>query len=109
MQDNIAKAKIDLIAELGIDQLPEDKKEEVLIQIGEIVQQRIIERFVKEMPEDKADQFLAMIADEATEQSAVDAFVAENVPQADEFVLEEIAQYKEESLNLFKDIAGKTE
>lgn len=106
MQENIAKAKIDLITELGIDQLPQEAKEKILIQMGEIVQQRIIDRFIKELPEDKTDHFLQLIADEAVQQPTIDAFIEEFVPQADDLVLEEIARYKEESLELFKNMTS---
>jgi hypothetical protein len=105
MQQNIDNAKIDLITELGINELPQEKQDEILLQIGEILQQRIIDRFVSEMPEDKTEEFLVLIANDGTDQKVVDDFIAINLPKADEFILDEIGKYKEESIELFKQMS----
>jgi len=109
MKKDIENAKIDLISELGVDQMPKEKQEEILAQMGDIMQQRIIERFVQEIPEEEQDKFLEMISSDATEQSVIDDFITQHIPQSEDLILEEIGKYKEESIKLFQQIAGDSE
>ena len=56
LKKNIQDAKIDLVKELGIDKLSKKKQEKLLMQMGEVLQQRIILRIIEEFPEDKKDE-----------------------------------------------------
>ncbi len=108
LKENIKAAQIDLIKELGINELPEEQREETLIQMGEIIQQRIVLRIVTELPEDKKVEFADVINSDDEKGEAVDAFLQENLPGIEELILDEIGKYKTE-MKEFMDSAGKEE
>jgi transcriptional regulator of heat shock response len=97
LQDNIKAAQIDMVAELGIDKLPEAQQKDLLVQISEVLQQRIVLRLVEEMPDEKRDEFTQVLEKSKEDQSAVEKFLAENIPKLEEIVVEEIGKYKKEA------------
>ena len=103
LQDNIKAAQIDLIAELGINKLPEAQQKELLIQISEVLQQRIVLRLVEEMPEEKKGEFASVLEKNKEDQGAVEKFLSENIPDLEQIVLDEIGKYKTEAKKFIDD------
>jgi len=95
LKQKIEAAQIDLIKELGIDQLDQVKKEELLQQIGEVLQQRIVLRIMEELPEEKIDEFNEILKKAQENPDALDQFLIANIPGVDDLVLEEIGDYKQ--------------
>lgn len=98
LKENIKAAQIDLVKELGIDKLPQPQKEEMLSQISEIIQQRVVLRIVEELPEDKKDDFANVVNESTEKPDAVDQFLGENLPNLEEIILDEIGKYKTEMM-----------
>jgi len=85
-----------LIAELGLNELPPEKQEEMLLRIGELVQQNMILRVLHEMNEsDKIEfeQIMAQADDEKILQLLESKFSNFN-----DLIAEEIAKFKEAAL-----------
>jgi galactose-1-phosphate uridylyltransferase len=107
LKKNIQDAKIDLVKELGIDILPKEKQEELLVQMGEVLQQRIVLRIVEEFPEEKKDELLKIFESKDKSPDEINAFIESNLPNAEQLVLDEIGTYKRESVEFTSDILGE--
>lgn len=107
LKENIKAAQIDLIKELGINELPQQQREETLLQMGEIIQQRIVLRIVAELPEDKKEAFANVVNSEDESGEAIDAFLEENLPNLEELVLDEIGKYKKEMKEFMDNAVGE--
>ncbi len=82
-----------IIEELGLEDLPQEKQEEFLVKIGEVVMKRIyletMERLEKEDQEKLVD-----VMDKNPE--GVETFLKEKFPDYDEFVKKVVDDFKEE-------------
>lgn len=107
LKENIKAAQIDLIKELGINELPQEQREETLLQMGEIIQQRIVLRIVAELPEDKKEAFANVVNSEDESGEAVDTFLGENLPNLEEIILDEIGKYKKEMKEFMNNAIGE--
>ncbi len=102
LKENIKAAQIDLVKDLGIDQLDQAQKEEILTQIGEILQQRIVLRIVKELPEEKQDEFQAVLEKAQDDPGQLDKYLEENIPGVEAMILAEIGEYKKGASDFMK-------
>lgn len=93
---NIKAAQMDLVKELGIDQLPREQQEELLVQISEVMQQRIVLRLVGELPENKKEEFGKIVEENKEDPQPMENFLRENIPDVEEKILDEIGKYKVE-------------
>jgi len=84
----------DILKELGIDQLPLERQEEVLTAMTEAVLKRIILRLVGELAEEKRAQ-LEEIGD-AGDSAKISEFLAANIPNHEALVHEEVAKFKKD-------------
>lgn len=85
--------KMNLLEELGITSLPEEKKSELLHAMAETLGQRITLRAIEALSEEDANK-LKQLADENSEASG--QFLEEHVPNLAELVKDEIAKFKSE-------------
>lgn len=54
----------DLIKELGLEDLSQEKKDELILRIGELIQQNIVLRVLDELSEKDKEEFDKVLADE---------------------------------------------
>lgn len=109
LQDNIKAAQIDLVSELGIDKLPEEQQKDLLAQISEVLQQRIVLRLVEEMPEEKKEDFGKVLQEGEKNPDKIEKFLNENLPNLEELVLDEIGKYKTEAKQFIDENTGEKE
>jgi len=95
----VQAAQVDLIKELGIDQLPKEEQEKMLLEINEVIQQRILIRVAEELEDAKVEEMEKLLADESTTPEQVQEFLTANVENFEQKVLEEIGGYKQELLD----------
>ena len=100
-------AKIDLIKELGIDKLSEEKQEKILMQMGEIVQQRTLLRLAEEMTDEQKDEFNKSLKENKEDPEKMTKYLQTNFPELDKIITEEIGRYKQEIMDLMKGIKGE--
>lgn len=86
----------DLIAELGLEALPQDKKEKLILRIGQLVHQNVILRILGELSETDKDEFEKVLAENDEEKTL--AFLQSKIPNLEEMVKEEIIKFKQEAV-----------
>lgn len=84
----------DLIKELGIDELPPEKQEEILVAMTELLLKRITVLVLEKLSEEQRQEFDTMAADGDPEK--VTNFFSQNVPGYEQLVQDEITKFKGE-------------
>ena len=84
----------DILKELGIDQLPPERQEEVLTAMTEAVLKRLILRLVGAMGEEQRKQFEEIA--NAGDQEKISQFLTANIPNHEALVHEEVASFKKD-------------
>lgn len=103
LQDFLQK---NLITELGLENLPDDKKEELILKIGGLIQQNVLLRILNELGEKDKDEFDKVLAEENDEKTL--AFLQSKISNFDELVKEEVAKFKEEAMKRMQAVVGLT-
>lgn len=97
--------KNDLIKELGLENLPEEKKMEIVLSASRVIQQNIILRVLEELKTEKdKTEFDNFLAQKQDDENAILEFLKSKIPNLEEIVNEEINKFKESSINLLKNI-----
>lgn len=87
-----------IIDVLGLQNLPEPRKQELLAQMAQVIQDRILDRMIEAMSADQRKDFDALL-DTDPEPEKVDAFLKTAVPVYDQIANEEVAKFKMEMTN----------
>lgn len=103
---NMAKKILqkDLVAELGLEDLPADKKDALLARAAEVLNTQISLRLREELAEEDLKEF-DKLWDDGSEED-IRKFIDQKVPQLDNIVAEEVAEFKKsiiETANWAKD------
>ena len=106
LKEKIKAVQINLIKELGIDKLKPEQQEKLVMQIGEILQQRVVMRIIEELPDEKQDEFKEILDKASEDPKLVDDFLTENVPGIEDMILEEIGDYKQGATEFMKQALG---
>ena len=88
------KLKENLIKDLGIDQLPEDKREEVLTLMTEALLKRIVVVALERIPGNKKEEFDEIFKSRDSEK--INEFLSDNIPGYEKMVKNEIENFKKE-------------
>lgn len=102
LQDFLQK---DLIAELGLGSLPDDKKEELVLRIGELIQQNVVLRIISEMSESDKDEFEKVLSQDNGEKTL--EFLQGKFPNLNQVAEEEIAKFKQEAITRMQAVVGQ--
>ncbi|MDP2157431.1 MAG: DUF5663 domain-containing protein [Nitrospirota bacterium] len=86
-----------LLDALEISDLPAEEQEAVLLEINELVFKGSMLRMIEQMDEATSEAFTALMDSDADEE-AVEAFIAQNVPGADQAVLDTIKELTDDIL-----------
>lgn len=84
----------DLLKELGIDQLPEERQEEVLTAMTEVLLKRLTLKVLEKLTEAQRQEFETLCA--AQDQEKITKFFSDNVPNYEQLIQDEIAAFKED-------------
>ena len=93
-----------IIKDLGLDKLPEKEQEEALLTIGSIIFQAVLIKVMEELTEKEKDQFEKLLTEKPDDEEAILGFLKAKVPNLNEIVNEEVAKFKQESLDFMKKI-----
>jgi len=93
IQDFLQK---DLLVELNLQDLPNEKKEKFILQVGEIIQKNLVMRVISEMSESDKDEFEIILKKESPEKTQ--EFLQEKCPNLDEILKEEISKFKQQTI-----------
>lgn len=95
------------LEELGLGNLPEDKKIQLLDDMGKMINQNIIMRVVELMSEEDKNEFDKVIGENMANPEAILDFLKAKVPSFDAIVAEEIEKFKKESVEFIQNIGAK--
>ncbi|MFH1385485.1 MAG: DUF5663 domain-containing protein [Patescibacteria group bacterium] len=84
----------DILKELGIDQLPAERQEEVLTAMTEAVVKRIILRLMGELSEEQRGR-LEEVANSG-DSTKISEFLTANIPSHETLVKEEVVSFKKD-------------
>lgn len=104
--------KANLITELGIDKLPPERQAELLLKIGDTIYKAVMTRVVEELSDEDRTAFDRLLdekpadAGRQDDEEAVFSFLRSKLPNLDEIVNEEIAEFKKESIETMAAITG---
>ena len=90
-QQKISK---NLIDELGLSDLPQDKKDELLIKMTESILRRIFLETIEKLNDPDRNQFEKML-DENKNPEIIEAFLKEKISNYDQLLDKTIADFKE--------------
>ena len=76
--------KKEIYKEINIEQLPQSDQDRIMEKLGEVVLQRIAVDILKNLPEDKREEFKTL--SDNGDLPALDDFVSVNLPNADEII-----------------------
>ncbi|MBI4159642.1 hypothetical protein HY504_00570 [Candidatus Wolfebacteria bacterium] len=98
--DDILKQNI--IKDLGIDLLPEDKQEEVILRIGKLIFQGVLLRVMDLLGDADKDELEKLMAGDGATPEAVMKFLQQKIPNLDEVVRDEVTEFKKESVEFMQ-------
>lgn len=87
-----------IIAELGLESLPEEQKISLLENMATLVQKRVMLRIMEILSEAEKDQFEKFLEEKGEDAPEIAEFLREKIPNLDEVVKEEIIKLKKEVL-----------
>ncbi|MFA5961856.1 MAG: DUF5663 domain-containing protein [Parcubacteria group bacterium] len=90
-----AQLQKELLEELGLSSLPEDKQEEILIKMTEVLLKRIFVETMEKLSETDREAYEKMV-DEKNDPEKIGEFLKEKVVNYDEMVQKIIIAFKEE-------------
>lgn len=87
---------LDVLKAFGLEK-SSGKWDEFFARAGEAIMLAVIRRVERELPEDKAEEFLRLFEGAATDEEKK-AFLDAHVPRFKEMMFEEVARFKEAAL-----------
>ena len=96
MQNN-NELRVQLISDLGLENLPMEKQEALLMRMMEVVLKRIFVETMAKLNEREKEEYTAMIEKNMTPEE-VESYVREKIPKYEEMVLEITKQFREEMI-----------
>jgi hypothetical protein len=99
MAEEAFDLKENIIAQLGLQELPEDKRAELLDQMAQLVERRVMLRLIDQLSEDD----VAAIAELEERPEELLAFMAKKVPDISVLISEEAEKVKAEA----RDVAAE--
>lgn len=90
-----AQLQKELIEELGLSNLPQDKQEELLIKMTEVLLKRIFVETMERLNETDREEYGKML-DENTDPEKVGEFLKKKVANYDQLVEKIVVDFKEE-------------
>lgn len=85
----------ELMKELGLENLPEDKQRELIAQMTEVVLKRIFVETMEKLNETDQEAYGQMI-DKGASPEEVDTFLGEKIPDYEKMIQNIIVNFKEE-------------
>lgn len=86
-----------LIAALDLSSLPSEEREEILLDLNEVVFKNSLIRMIEIMDEPTREEFARLMESEASEQE-LETFLAERVPGADKAIEEAVESLTDDIL-----------
>lgn len=102
---NLVDLNTDIFKELGLENISENEKVELLLEMAKTVQMRISDRVINQLTEadqKKLDELMAK-----NDDIAIDEFLTAKVPNIDDIAMEELVKFKQEMADEVKALREK--
>jgi diaminopimelate decarboxylase len=96
-----------IIKELGLENLPEERQMKIILGMGRIIQQNVILRVLDELKEEDKDEFDKFLAQKGDDQEAIFNFLQSKIPNLDSIINEEIEKFKKEGIDFIEKVTTK--
>jgi len=102
MTQNSDVLRKNIIIELGLDELPENRKLDLLGKMGDLIQKRVLLRAIKSLSVAEKEEFDKLLGKDNAQE--VYRFLISKVPNIDEITDEEVIAFKEEVVERVKSL-----
>lgn len=92
------EALTQLVKDLGIDKLPEDKQSEIIIKMTEVLLKRIFLETMEKLGDEGREAYALMMEQEEISPEQVESFFKERINNYDEIVQQTIAEFRTEMM-----------
>jgi len=93
-----------IIKDLGLDTLSEKEQEQASLSVGKIIFQSVLIRVMEELDDKAKNEFEKILKEKSNDESAILIFLKSKIANLDEIVSEEVAKFKQESVDLMNKI-----
>ena len=100
--------KDNLISELGLDNLSREKKIELMIKWGDIIQKDVLIKILQVLPEEDKAELDKLLSRKKDNFKEVYKFLEKKMPNLDEIVKEEIKKFRKEMKESAKKLGIKS-
>lgn len=112
--DAVKEAQWELMVAMGIDKIAqkdEKRAEELMISVGDTIQQRTVMHIIETdvLDESLEKQLVKMLKDKDTTQEAAQDFLDQNIPTLNQIMVEKIKEYKKEVDEFFQALMNFSE
>lgn len=90
--------KGNIIELLGLEKIPAEEQQALLVQMSQVLQDRMIDRFIEVMSKEQRDEFVKLLDSDPTPDQ-VDKFLVATIPDYAEVAMKEALKFKEEMIN----------
>ena len=94
-----------IIKDLGLDTLSEKEQEEALLKIGKIIFQSILIKVIEKLDDNEIDNFTELLEKNPNDEKVILDFLQAKIPNFNELVNNEVANFKKESMDFMKEIS----
>ena len=99
--------KQNLITALHLDALPAEEREKVLIDVGKVIYGKVLLRVLEELSDKDKDEFDKLLGVNPDDDEAIFKFLSGKVPNLDALVNDEVAEFKQSSLDFMDTVTKK--
>ncbi len=92
---NVSKIRETIMKELGLEKLPQEKQEELLAKMGEVVLKKMFLETVDKLDEDGRKHFEKMLENKSTPEE-IEEFLKVKIPDYEKMVEKIVTDLKEE-------------
>lgn len=94
--------KKNILVELGLDSLPEERKLELLGKMSELIQKRVLLRVIRSLDVESKQEFDGLLG--GGDEQRIYQFLIAKVPNIDEITDEEVIKFKDEIVEHVKNL-----
>lgn len=87
-----------ILKELGIDKLPPEEQEQIILAIGKTIFESVLVRVIQLLDDQDLDEFEKLMTENPNDQQALLSFLQAKVPDFNQIVAEEVSKFKHEIL-----------
>jgi hypothetical protein len=91
-----------LLTELGLESLPQDQKDELIVRMAETLQSKISTRIINSLSDAKKRDFDAIV--EGNNDKEIEQFLRDNVPGFEFLVRDEYENFRAEMIDRYQSI-----